>query len=125
MKKITLVILSLLFLISSTELHELIRLPFLVAHYKQHRVHDRDLSFIDFLKLHYSGDHPADQDDNDDNELPFKSKDSFTHIDTPVPLRRVAEEKQYSSYVNKPVIYFAEDLPAARLFSIFHPPRFA
>ncbi len=125
MKKIILVISSILFLGSSTELHELIRLPLLLEHYYQHRSDDPYLSLFDFLKIHYSGQHPNDNDDNDDNELPFKSKASLTHIDTAVPLRRVPDEKPVFSLAGMLIIHYAEGIPDNTSSSIIHPPRFA
>jgi len=124
MKKLILIISSVLFLSSSTELHELFRLPLLLEHYGQHRSNDPDISFLDFLKIHYSGNHPNDNDDSDDNELPFKSG-SITHIDSPVPLQRESCEKKFFFLSEKHGIQFTEGLPDNKFFSIFHPPRFA
>lgn len=124
MKKLILIILPVLFLSSSTELHELIRLPLLLEHYGQHRSSDPGLSLLDFLKIHYSGDHPNDNDDNDDNELPFKSDGSLTHIDSPVTFHREPGEKQVFFVTGKPAIQYTEELPDDNPFSIFHPPRF-
>ena len=123
MKKIFFILSSVLFLTSSTELHELIRLPLLVEHYSRHRLADPGLSFLAFMTIHYSEDHPDDKDDNEDNELPFKSNGSLAHVDTAVPFQREADERSVSRLTKKLIIRYADDIPDNGSFSIFHPPR--
>lgn len=123
MKKFILIILAVSFLNSSTELHEFFRLPFLVQHYSKHRSEDHSLSFIDFLKMHYSNNHPDDNDDDDDTELPFKSQGNiiaaesiifhFTELDEDPVIFPI--ERSYKSYTEGALI--------KKCFSIFHPPR--
>ena len=122
-KKIFALMLGVLILNSATEMHQLLKFPFLIQHYRHHRNEDSSMSIMDFLKIHYSDrHHPNDNDDSDDNELPFKSVGDVSHIDIPVL------EKRTTVYSNlyrreKPISYYAEDIPALRSFSIFHPPR--
>lgn len=123
MKNLILIISSVMFISSSTELHELFRLPLLLEHYLQHRSENGHLSLVDFLKIHYSENHPNDQDDDDDNQLPFKSKESSIHLDTAVPFHRGTEEKQVFPPAKKLIILYAEGVPVNRSFSIFRPPR--
>lgn len=123
MKKLILIISSVIFIGSSTELHELVRLPALLKHYAQHRSENGNLSLIDFLVIHYSENHPADNDDKDDDQLPFKSKESLTHIDTASPLTREYEDKQVFPPEKSITIQYTEGIPDKMSFSIFHPPR--
>ena len=123
MKNLILIISSVIFLSSSTELHELFRLPLLLEHYSKHCSEDRHLSLIDFLEIHYSANHPNDQDDDDDNQLPFKSKGNLIHVDTGVSFPWEAEEKQNFFPAKNLIILYAEDVPVNRSFSIFRPPR--
>lgn len=125
MKKVILIISSVLFFSSSTELHELIRLPLLLEHYYQHRSNNPNLSLFNFLKIHYSGNHPNDNDDKDDTELPFKSKGNLIHIDTPIPHYVHSDEKLVFPLTRKLIFQYTEDIPDNKSFAIFHPPRFA
>jgi hypothetical protein len=87
-KNVIIIILSTLFLNGSTEIHQLWKVPFLIRHYLHHRNEDLSLSFISFLQIHYTDkDHPNDNDDKEDNELPFKSVGNASHIDIPIIVR--------------------------------------
>lgn len=71
-KSISILFLS-IFLLSTTQLAELLKLPFLVQHFIEHQQENKDLSFIDFLEIHYAHGSPKDDDHDKDMKLPFKS----------------------------------------------------
>lgn len=60
-------------MLSTTELYQLLKLPVLIEHYHEHKAQNEEMSFIDFLSLHYN---QAFDHDNQDHKLPFKSHDS-------------------------------------------------
>ena len=116
---------SALLLNVSTEIHQLWKLPFLIQHYLHHQEEDRSLSFITFLKIHYTDkDHPNDNDDKEDNELPFKSVGNISHIDTPLIVKNFNPTGDYY-LADKPSSYYPEGILNHRSLSIFHPPRIA
>lgn len=51
---------------------ELFKLPVLAAHYVEHRLENPAIDFTDFLLMHYGGDDQNDQDQDRDEQLPFK-----------------------------------------------------
>lgn len=124
-KKIIIIFLGALVLNGSTEIHQLWKLPFLVKHYLNHRNEDSSLSFLTFMKIHYTDKHhPNDNDDKDDNELPFKSIGNILHIDAAVLEKKIAAMGNY--YLpGKPSPFYPHGIPDHRSFSIFHPPRIA
>ena len=69
-KKLLSISLLSLYLVSATELHQLLKLPILIEHFNEHKAKDNELSFLDFLSLHYNQEFDHD---NTDNKLPFKS----------------------------------------------------
>jgi hypothetical protein len=75
------------------------------------------------LVLHYSPGHPDDKDSKDDNELPFKSKDSLIHIDNPTQANQPILEKTFFPFAREIRIHYIEAIPGKTLFPIFHPPR--
>ncbi|MES2794967.1 MAG: hypothetical protein V4683_03320 [Bacteroidota bacterium] len=70
MKKAIAISLLSIYLVSSTELYQLLKLPILIEHYSEHKTQNNEMSFWDFLSLHYNQEF---NHDNTDNKLPFKS----------------------------------------------------
>lgn len=119
------IIMSALLLNGSTEIHQLWKFPFLIQHYWHHQKEDRSLSFFAFLKIHYvNREHPNDNDDKEDNELPFKSVNNISHIDTPLIVKNFKAIENYY-LADKPSTYYPEANLHHRTFAIFHPPRIA
>jgi len=67
---------------SMMDLHDLIKVPRLIEHYQQHKTKSADVSFLNFLNLHYgSGADRHDQEDREEHEdLPFKSPDCSSTV---------------------------------------------
>jgi hypothetical protein len=123
-RKLLAIFLGTLILNAGTELHQLVRVPLLIQHYLHHRDEDSSISLIDFLKIHYTdSNHPDDNDDSEDNELPFKSTGNTSHIDTPVIAKKPAPAISFN-LVGKPKGYHPEGIPNHLSFAVFHPPRF-
>lgn len=125
MKHLFLFIPAILFLISKTELHEFCKMPVLVEHYQQHKKNNPGLSFLDFLFLHYAGEHPEDNDNDEDKELPFKSISDIAHTITP----DIAGQENNSAGNLLLVLLqitrqHPEGFPAKAGKTIFHPPRY-
>ncbi len=59
-------------LLAATELHQLLKLPALVEHLREHRAEWPDLTLWEFLAIHYDRDAPIDEDHDHDMKLPFK-----------------------------------------------------
>lgn len=77
MKKwISIAVLS-VYLISTTELYQLLKIPFFVEHYLEHKGLNNELTLWEFMTLHYFGDDLRDDDDAKDMQLPFKSNDGY------------------------------------------------
>ncbi|MEN5307946.1 hypothetical protein ABE425_10545 [Chryseobacterium cucumeris] len=70
MKKLISILLLFLYLVSTTELYQLLKIPELVEHYFEHKELNPDMTLTAFLKTHY--DHPVkDGDYGKDQKLPF------------------------------------------------------
>ena len=108
---------------SATELHQLIRLPQLVAHYHEHKSANPAISLLGFLQLHYTADHPMDNDEDDDTQLPFKTTDAISHVDFSLSIGRfnLHTQPEFSAAVNQ--ITHPEGDPCHRVYAVFRPPQ--
>ena len=81
MKKIVSIFFITLFIFSTTELAELFRIPALLIHFVEHQEESPDISFIDFLHIHYNkelADHHPDKASDAHQNLPFNG----SHVTT-------------------------------------------
>ncbi|TDQ80068.1 hypothetical protein CLV99_1522 [Sphingobacterium yanglingense] len=74
-KKMFAILFLITYMLSTTELIQLLKLPVLVEHYAEHKAHNSDITILEFMTLHYNGDHldnhPEDDDYDQDKKLPF------------------------------------------------------
>ena len=75
MKKVLAIFFLSTYLISTTELGQLLKFPMLLEHYFEHKEKNPQISVMEFLVLHYEGNHlenhPHDDDYDQDQKLPF------------------------------------------------------
>lgn len=70
MKKIISILLLCLYLVTTTELYQLFKIPDLIEHYYEHKALNPEMTVTAFFKTHY--DHPVkDGDYRKDQKLPF------------------------------------------------------
>jgi hypothetical protein len=93
-----------------------------LEHYREHRKETPSLSFFDFLKLHYTDRHPDDNDEEEDNQLPFKSSGDINHTDISFSVLHEAIQKPYT-YLKQSWPVYKENIPENPINLIFHPPR--
>jgi len=84
------VVIFLLFpvLLFNTSIREVMKMPQLVSHFIQHHQLNAEISFIDFLEMHYFGEDLNDDDDEEDMKLPFKKIDGHHVISSCVPAEK-------------------------------------
>ena len=126
LKKILLILFLSSYLVSTTELHELLKLPQLIEHFIEHKEAKNEITFLDFLIMHYSSSNDGDNDTDKDKRLPFKSHAhsenfsvnafiSFSTIEMKIK-QILIPQKQYKSY-------FSDFIKSAYLSSIWQPPK--
>ena len=80
MRRVLTILFLSVYLISTTELGQLLKFPMLVEHYFEHKEKNPQINVMEFLALHYEGNHlenhPHDEDYEHDQQLPF-----IVHID--------------------------------------------
>lgn len=125
MKKLISILLLSLYLVSTTEIYQLLKMPFLIEHYIEHKELNSEMSLAAFLKIHY--DHPVKDSDYDkDQRLPFVSHVSLLSVAFTLitPLDFHFNEKIYNPTEVKKTFYKSVLYNKEILNSIWEPPKF-
>jgi len=122
MKRILSIVLISFYVVTFTEMHQLIRLPLLAIHYVEHRTLSEGLSFFEFLELHYSTETAHD---DRDMELPFKDCSHCVAAPTVVlPSFKIDLVQPVAAYVeNVHTSFYKKFIPSSYLSKIWQPPR--
>ena len=121
LKRLLAISLLVLYVNSNTELHEMIRLPLLIEHFTEHKKLVGDISFWEFLVMHYNTNTSHDADDN---RLPFKDPaHSFSATTLAVPIHRIILNETVSISEVSHLSFYSETFVASHLSDIFQPPR--
>ena len=75
-----------IYLLSTTEIYQFLKLPTLFEHYQEHKLQNLKLTFVQFVYMHYSQDSDHDGDADKDAKLPFKSHSCSSFSVNFVPL---------------------------------------
>lgn len=98
----------------------------LIKHYVEHKEVNKNMSFIQYLALHYSGNTVYDEDYEDDQKLPFKSIDNFVVSVVPAIITQIDQELTLKIYFfdnPAPVNHSSGFLHNAYLSAIWQPPK--
>lgn len=75
MKRTFAILFLVIYMSSTTEFYQLWKLPVLVEHFFEHKTQDSSITLMDFLVIHYGGNHleghPQNDDFEQDQRLPF------------------------------------------------------
>lgn len=116
-----------MFLLASTPMGELLKLPLLVHHMITHMVEDPQMSLVEFFDMHYDQGIVIDEDYHQDMQLPFKSVPSnvcFVLGDFHgLPLMELAPD--LGKLCKAKIMCKTPDLPSSFLSRIWQPPRLA
>jgi hypothetical protein len=126
MKRILAVAFLSLYLFSTTEFHELLKLPAMVDHFSEHQKEMPSISLWQFLCIHYAHGDVKDHDHAKDMKLPFKTHDNCggANFISLIPEHKFNIEKNTSWFVvkNNPN-YYSEIIVTHSLNSIWQPPK--
>lgn len=121
MLRLTSIGLVFFYLVSFTEFREVLRFPILVQHFVEHKSQVADMSFLEFLAMHYSTDQAHD---DQDMRLPFKDcSHSFAGQTVVLPLQKImlAEASQQTSLIHHS--FYLQHEPKLLTADIFQPPK--
>ena len=121
MKQKLVILLLSLYLIASTEFHQVLSLPLLVEHYVEHHEQVNDMTFWEFLVLHYKTDVPHD---DQDMRLPFKDcHHSLTAQSIAMPVQKISLTQLIPIQGDRPLSFDHSQFHSSYLGEIFQPPK--
>ncbi len=71
--KATAILFLTIYLLSSTEAQQFLKLPAAFQHFQAHQKENNNLTVVHFLAIHYLHGSPNDKDHEEDMKLPFKT----------------------------------------------------
>jgi hypothetical protein len=129
MRKYSAIFFLTIYLFSTTEAHQLLKLPVVFQHYTEHQLEDKNISFIEFLEIHYMHGSPRDADYDRDMQLPFKSSAdcvaSISFASVPAFIEFDFERALVFSSEKKSFPIINQYLISSYLSFIWQPPRVA
>lgn len=127
MKRFIAIFFLLVYVISLTEFNQLVKLPVLVEHFKEHKSKNKELTLLKFLAMHYADEQAGDADHDTDMKLPFKSHEGCLNamIEVYVPASTTHSITKPAPIGIKSYLPYSESfLNSSFLSSIWQPPKF-
>ncbi|MTG97517.1 hypothetical protein [Myroides albus] len=114
----------LIFLVSTTEFGQLLKVPLLIEHYVEHKTNNPNLTMWGFLQIHYSESH-KEEGDPVDEKLPFVTHHfvSIIGIVTPTPVLKI-ERIRFNTIHDKIHAFDEDEVESSYLSSIWQPPKY-
>ena len=110
-------------LFTSTELHQLAKLPVFISHYFEHQTQNPQLSLLEFVALHYFNGDVHDEDYAEDMKLPFKQT-CIEHALVYVPLFQSISITKSIEIPTQVSWFYRQDKQLSSFISdIWNPPR--
>ncbi len=124
MKRSATIILLVISIISGTE-REILKFPVLLQHFQEHKQLDDKITFVRFLIDHYNDVPHTDNDEERDNQLPFKKID-FNIQASPVLPDNFYVDLRKPVQPASPNVFFPKNdtlIPSANVNNIWQPPK--
>lgn len=122
-RKYIVILLMSIHLLTSTELHQLLKLHEFVSHYFEHQTQNPELNLLEFIQLHYFSGNVHDEDYAEDMKLPFKQT-CIEHTLVYIPIiHQVTIAEHTEIPLKKPMFYQEDKQFTAYLSDIWNPPR--
>ena len=106
-------------------MQELIKLPLLFQHYFEHKAINEEITFSTYLVDHYNSIPHTDNDEEKDNQLPFKSIEQNSVLTSPAipPSNKFFIKNLAIIDLKRPSVYNDDDNSYAFTGSIWQPPK--
>ena len=115
-------------MLGATEAYQLLKVPYLVEHYKTHKQFNHELSFSKFIDMHYFTSQTYDRDYQQDMQLPFKSSNRtislLNFVSAFVPKQASVSPLLNFNLAKNYIIFDDEKHLSNALENIFQPPKY-
>lgn len=126
MKRYIALVLLVIYITPIAVFHQLLKLPYLIEHFVEHKEENSNLTFLSFLKMHYDDDNIKYADYEKDRKLPFKSHQSSVNVGFVVFMDYEKLELNFNSVFKEPTtknFYTKKPFKSSYLSSIWQPPK--
>ena len=127
MRKLIVFFFLFIYLFSSTELSELLKVNVLIEHFAEHKIETKTLSFSQFLYMHYIQHGKDNGDGTKDDKLPFHSDSETVNsfISVPIPCVPFSISFIHILQNDKKVNFYDVDktITSSFLSTIWQPPQ--
>lgn len=120
MKRFALIGFLAVYTLSFTEFHQVLRLPLLVEHFQEHQSKVGDITFWQFLVMHYETDVAHDETDD---QLPFKDCHHSVASVVALPEQKLILSETHQQLVRTYSLFYFQNAPSLRVNDIFQPPK--
>ena len=86
MKRFAAYFFCILYLFSTTEAYQVLKFPVILQHFHEHKKENKDITFLEFLDIHYMHGSQVNNDYERDMQLPFKRMNHHVNM-TPVHIK--------------------------------------
>lgn len=118
------------------DMHELVKVPYLISHYQEHLALEEDAAgedhpdfgFMDFLDLHYGAkaqEHKQENHSSEHSSLPFQNHNhQCSSVSIFIPVTNTADVTLPAENKLKLYEVYAQNFSSEYSFSIWQPPKF-
>ncbi len=112
-------------MLAFTEFEQLLKVPYLMEHFKKHQVETPDMSFSRFIKIHYLMPIQDDDDFEQHESLPFIGIHQHVNVSVCAPCHIPVKVLPPPPPSTEFFCYNEVNKPQFSTFDIFQPPRCA
>lgn len=114
------------YLLTTTELSQLLKLPAFITHFAEHKAQDKSLTIWQFLFIHYAQGDLRDADYEKDMKLPFKTHDNCNAsigVAVPAVATIFLEKPHYFVVINQQFFLTDDEFSSISFSNIWQPPK--
>ena len=125
MRKFLTYLLLSVYLLSFSEVKQVVKFPLLIEHYVEHTIKDPSTTLYSFIKMHYLDKQVKDADYQEDMRLPFKTMSPTfisIHFNNHQNLLDMLGKHELPNHHQKQSFFYSEPSTSTSVTEVFRPP---